>query len=239
VPGPIPVFYAMRLLEPRTNSRRWPPLLVAGLTGGIASGKSTVARRFEDLGALILDADEEGRAVVRPGEPALAEIVAAFGPSYLLPDGSLDRRALGDRIFASRPDREMLNRITHPRIGERICSKLRKLASEAAAPQVVVLEAAVLIEAGWAGAVDKIIVVAAQHSTQVARLMAGSRLSHAQAEARVLAQLPLQARLRHADYRIDGEAPISETLDQVSAVWDDLSRLARTQSGCLPTRRKR
>lgn len=211
----------------RTPSK-WPPLLVIGLTGGIASGKSTVARMFADLGAAVLNADDEGRAVAEPGEAALAEIVAAFGREYLLPDGRLDRRALGDRIFHARRDREILNRITHPRIGERLCHKLRKLARDTPSPPLVVVEAAVLIEAGWGPLVDKIIVVTAQHSTQVARLMAGFGMTALQAEARVHAQLPLRKRLRYADYRVRGDAPLSETHAQVSALWKDLLRELRT-----------
>jgi len=231
--APVPRCFSWvpRLPAPQTISLKWPPLVVAGLTGGIASGKTTVSRMFADLGAVILNADAEGHAVVEPGEPALAEIVAAFGPGFVLPDGRLNRRALGDRVFGSPADLKTLNRLTHPRIKERLCSKLRKLARESAPATVVVVEAAILIEAGWTDAVDKIVVVAAQPSTQVARLMAGLRLTPSQAEARVQAQLPLRQRLRHADYRIDGEAALPETREQVSAVWDDLLRLARRQAG--------
>ncbi len=215
----------------RPYTPRWPPLLVAGLTGGIASGKTTVAGMFRALGAHVIHADDEGREVVTPGEPALAEVTAAFGAEYLLADGSLDRRRLGDRVFSRPAELRRLNRITHPRIRERVCKKLRKLAVETTCPTVVILEAAILIEAGWADEVDRIIVVAAQPSTQVARLMAGSKLSRAQAEARVRSQLPLQTRLRHADFRIDGEVPLTETVDQVSAVWAALTGLAQAPAG--------
>jgi dephospho-CoA kinase len=214
-----------------TNPGLWPPLVVAGLTGGIASGKTTVARMLAGLGATVLNADEEGRAVVEPGEPALAEITAAFGVEHLLPDGRLDRKATAERIFSSRRDREILNRITHPRIGERLRATLRQLAARPPRARVVVVEAAVLIEAGWESVVDRIIVVRAQHSTQIARLMAGQGLSREQAEARVRSQLPLGRRLRHANYVIDGEAPLSETHSQVRAVWDDLRRFAVEQAG--------
>lgn len=208
----------------RTNGRLWPPLTVVGLTGGIASGKSTIAGMFRELGAVVLNADDEGRAAAEPGEPALAEIIAAFGPEYLQADGRLNRRALAERIFASRADRLRLNRITHPRISERLSKKLELLANEPPPPPVVVLEAALLLEAGWASLVDKIIVVVTQPSVQAARLMAGSQISAAQAEARIHAQIPLRERLRHADYRVRGDVPLSVTHGEVSAVWAELAR---------------
>lgn len=206
--------------------RHWPPLLVVGLTGGIASGKSTVARMFGELGAVILNADAEGYDAVAPGAPALAEIVAHFGSGYLRPDGTLDRRALGERIFTSAPDRAALNRITHPRIAAQLSSKLDKLSRGRSGSRIVVLEAAILVEAGWDALVDKIIVVVTQPATQVSRLMTVLGLSASQAEARLHAQLPLHERLRHADYRVDGEAPLSQTRAQVHDIWTDLQRLS-------------
>jgi dephospho-CoA kinase len=221
---------------PDASCLKWPPLVVAGLTGGIASGKTTVAGFFRDLGATVMNADDEGRAVVEPGEPALAEIVARFGPEYLKADGSLDRRALGDRIFGGREDRLALNRITHGRIGERLRGQLRALAKRPPNPPVVVIEAAVLIEAGWQTAVDRTIVVVAQHSVQVARLIAGPRLTAAQAEARVRSQLPLRARLRHAHYRVSGEAPLEETKSRVAEIWRELQSLTERGAGKRPIR---
>lgn len=208
----------------RTPSRRWPHLLVVGLTGGIRSGKSTIARMFQELGATVISADQEGRAVVEPGRPALAEIVAAFGPAYLLPDGTLNRAALGDLVFSCRAALETLNRITHPRIERRLRARLAELARNPPRPPIVVLEAAILVEAGWHPLVDRTVVVATQHCTQLARLLHGSGLSRAQAEARIHAQLPLNERLRYADYRVSGEAPLSETRQQVEAIWQDLLR---------------
>jgi dephospho-CoA kinase len=221
----------MRKRKPRNREARWPPLVVVGLTGGIASGKSTVAGMFGALGARVLDADQVGRDVVVPGRPALAELVAAFGSAVLLPDGQLDRRAVADRVFGSAAELSRLNRITHPRIGWELNKKLLVLATEKPDPPVVVLEAAVLVEAGWYHLVDRIVVVVAQHSTQVARLMAVNGLDAAQAEARVRAQLPLRARLRFADHWVDGESSLSETQQQVALIWEDLVRRSRTPYG--------
>ena len=207
-----------------TRTLLWPPLTVVGLTGGLASGKTTVAGLFAELGAVLLNADDEGRALMEPGEPALAETVAFFGPGYLLPDGQLDRRALGARVFSSAGDLRVLNRITHPRIARRLRSKLLTISRTAKEGTVVVLEAALLIEAGWAPLVDKILVVSTQQTTQVARLIARSTLSHSQAQARVSAQMPLRQKLRHADYRVNGEAPLPETREQVAAIWRQLGR---------------
>jgi dephospho-CoA kinase len=214
----------------RTDTRTWPPLVVAGLTGGIASGKTTISRMFASLGAVVLNADDEGRAAVAPGEPALAELIAAFGPGYLLETGQLDRRALGERVFESAGDRAALDRITHPRIDRQLSEKLGRLAARPPASRVVIVEAAILIEAGWAPLVDKIIVVATQHSVQVARLMCGPGLTVSQAEGRIHSQLPLEERLRHADYRVSGEAPLSETRDQVHVIWEHLRRLAAVRA---------
>jgi dephospho-CoA kinase len=194
-----------------------------GLTGGIASGKTTVAGMFAKLGAVILNADDEGRAVMEPGEPALAETVAYFGRGCLRADGALDRPALSDRVFNNATERRILNRITHPRIARRLRGKLLEISSRAKENRVVVVEAALLLEAGWAPLVDKIAVIATQQSTQVARLMSRSGLSLPQAHARVTAQMPLRQKLRHADYRLDGEAPLAATREQVAAIWRDLS----------------
>ena len=200
----------------------WPPLTVVGLTGGIASGKTTVAGMFAELGALILNADDEGRAVMEPGEPALAEAIACFGRGCLRGDGRLDRQALGDRVFSNAAERRILNRITHPRIARRLRGKLLEISSRAKENTVVVVEAALLLEADWAKLVDKIVVIATQQSTQVARLMSRSKLSLPQAQARVTAQMPLRQKLRYADYRLDGETPPAVTRQQVAAVWHEL-----------------
>lgn len=217
----------------RTADLKWPPLLVIGLTGGIASGKSTVSGMFADLGATVINADDAGREVVAPGEPALAELVAAFGPEYLTEEGGLDRKALGSRVFGDRRALAVLNRITHARIGRRLSDQLGDLARRAPALPIVVVEAAVLIEGGWAPLVDRILVVVTQPSVQVARLIDGFGFTAAQADARVHAQLPLRSRLRFADYQVGGEGPLDFTRAQAAAIWDELVHELRQRSGRL------
>jgi dephospho-CoA kinase len=208
------------------DSLRWRPLVVAGLTGGIASGKSTFARALASEGAVVISADDLGREVVAPGEPALAEIVAHFGRSYLLADGTLDRRALAERVFGCAADLAALNRITHPRIRRRLEGRVREAQRRPPASRVVVVEAAILIEAGWQTAVDRVIVVTVQPSTQVRRLTAGFGLTEEAARARLAAQLSDAGRLRHADFRVDGEGSPVETAEQAAALMSALRRLA-------------
>jgi len=214
------------LLPPQLDKRKWPPLVVVGLTGGIASGKSTVSRIFAEAGATILDADQAGHQALGPGEPGLAEVIAAFGADHLQGDGALDRRRLGNHVFASPAARATLNRIAHPRIAGILRRKLYDLSGTPPNPPLVFIEAAVLVEAGWAALVDRIIVVTAQHSTQVARLIADRGFSPAQAEARIHSQLPFATRLRYADFRVDGEAPLAETRRQAADIWSALLQLA-------------
>ena len=213
-----------------TSPLKWPPLLVVGLTGGIASGKSTVARMFGELGATVLNADDEGREVVEPGEPALAELRAAFGPEYLTAEGRLNRKALGARVFGDPDALQTLNRITHPRIAARLRARLADLAQASRRGRlpvshdvsIVVIEAAVLIEAGWNLLVDKIVVTQTQHSTQLSRLMAGPGFTAEEAEARVRSQIPLSTRLRYADFVVNGELTLPETREQVALLWTEL-----------------
>ncbi len=203
--------------------RNWPPLLVVGLTGGIASGKTTVAGMFRDLGATVLNADHLGKEIVNPGEPALAELVLAFGTDFLKSNGQLDRRALGQRVFSSRRDLQKLNRVTHPRIAHLLARQLTTLARTPPTPAIVVVEAAVLIEAGWAPLVDRIIVVTVQQTEQAARLIAGSGLTADQAWSRIRSQLPVRERLRYADHRISNSGSLNDTALQVAGVWQQLT----------------
>jgi dephospho-CoA kinase len=198
---------------------------VVGLTGGIASGKSTVARMFAELGATVIYADEVARQVVAPGSPSLAAIREAFGPDVFLPDGTLDRAALGEQVFADPEARRRLEAITHPPILERIRQRLAESRQQAAAgqPQVVILEHPLLIEAGHTDLIEGIILVVAQQSTQVARLKSEKCLTEEQAWARVRSQLPVEAKLPHARWVIVGEASLPEVRRSVERIWDELA----------------
>lgn len=170
------------------------PRLRIGLTGGIASGKTTVANRFRTLGVPVVDADAVARSVVLPGEPALAEIVRRFGPDLVAAGGSLDRRKLRDIVFADRESRVDLEAILHPRIRER----MEQLAAQALGPYLV-MEIPLLIEGGATDRVDRILVVDVDESLQIERLMARDGGSTEQARAILASQAGRDARLARAD----------------------------------------
>jgi dephospho-CoA kinase len=194
-----------------------------GLTGGIATGKSTVSRRLGERGLPIIDADHLAREVVAPGQPALAEIAQRF-PGVVSADGVLDRKGLGARIFADPSERAALNAITHPRIQQAVLERSVALA-EAGTP-VAVYDAPLLIENRLHEGLDGVILVVAPPDVQRARLMARDGSSAADAEARIAAQLPLAEKRQHATWLIDNGGSLEATLAQVDALADTLTRLA-------------
>lgn len=191
-----------------------------GLTGGIASGKSTAARTLAELGARIVDADAVAREIVAPGQPALAEIVRAFGREMLLPDGTLDRKRLGAIIFADADKRRALNAITHPRIAAETQARLAKL-REAGEP-VAIYEAALLVENGVHKALDGLIVVKCDEATQLARLMSRDGYSEADARARVAAQAPVADKIAAATWVVDTSGPLTDTKKQLARIWEEI-----------------
>ena len=192
------------------------------MTGGIAAGKSTVARMLGECGARVLDADQAARAVVRPGEPALAEIVRHFGDRMLLGSGELDRARLAEHVFGSETERQVLNAITHGRIARRLREAIAAAENAALEPLVIVVEAAVLREAGWDRLVDEIVIVSAKQFQRVARLMQRYGLDHARALARVRAQKPIAVRSDLCARRIDASVSLEKTRAQVRALWPSL-----------------
>ena len=196
-----------------------------GLTGGIATGKSTVSRRLAERGLPVIDADQLAREVVAPGQPALAEIAQRF-PGVVSADGVLDRKALGARIFADPSERAALNAITHPRIQQAVVERSIALA-EAGAP-VAVYDAPLLIENRLHEDLDGVILVVAPPEVQRARLMARDGSGAPDAEARIAAQLPLTEKRRHATWLIDNGGSLEATLAQVDALADTLTRLANS-----------
>jgi dephospho-CoA kinase len=201
---------------------------VIGLTGGIASGKSTVARMFEALGAVVLYADEIAREVMAPGSPVLEAVREAFGPSVFHADGSLNRAALGDRVFSNPEERRRLETITHPPIRARIRQRLAEAGQPVPAgpPRVVILEHPLLIETSQTDLVEGIILVAAQQSTQVARLTNVKRLTEEQAWARVRSQGTVEQKQPFARWVIDGEAPLDRVRRCVEKIWNELTTAA-------------
>ncbi len=194
---------------------------IIGLTGGIASGKSTVASMLRALGADIVDADLVAREVVAPGSPALAELQAHFGDDIIGADGSLDRKALGARVFGDDDARQALNRITHPRIAQASQQKIAALAAGGADP--IIYEAALIVENRLYPAMQGLIVVSVPEPMQIERLMARDDIDRAAAEARVRAQLALADKVAVASHVIDNSRSHADTEAQVEALWRELS----------------
>ena len=192
-----------------------------GLTGGIASGKSTVARLFAELGAAIIDTDVIAREVVAPGQPALEEIAAAFGEAVLQPDGSLDRGALRARIFASEHDRKALEAITHPRIR---AETLRQADTAGGPYQLIVVP--LLVESPLRGSVDRVLVVDCPEQLQVERLAARDGESEDSARRILAAQSSRSERLAIADDVISNDGGLENLREQVAALHEIYRSLA-------------
>ncbi|MFF2495258.1 dephospho-CoA kinase [Agromyces sp. NPDC058064] len=196
-------------------------MYLIGLTGGIASGKSTVARRLYEHGAVHLDADELARRVVEPGTPGLAAIVAEFGDGVLRADGSLDRVKLGELVFADDAARARLNAIVHPAVRE-LSGRLIAKAEAENPDAVVVYDVPLLVEASVDHPFDLIVVTNAPRKTQVKRLVEERGLDFNQAQARVDAQVDNTRRLEIADVVIDTDGTLAHTMSQTDALWADI-----------------
>ncbi len=200
-------------------------MILVGLTGGVATGKSTVARMFKRCGAIVIDADQLARDVVEPGKPAWRAIVRAFGKNVLRPDRSLDRKALGGIVFGSRAKLCRLERIIHPRVAREQQRLVRRIAKRK--PRAVVIyEVPLLFEAGVDERVDKIIVVTVDRNTQIARLKKRNGLSRAEAIRRISSQMPLAKKILRADHLLNGTLPRPPLRKQVGQIFRSLRRLA-------------
>jgi dephospho-CoA kinase len=206
---------------------------VFGLTGGIASGKSTVARRFASRGLPVIDADLLARRAVEPGTPALAAILEAFGPTIVDAAGHLDRKRLGAVVFADAADRLRLNAIIHPRVRDLFAESVREL-DERGEP-LACYEVPLLFEVGLEDTLRPVVVVSAPESTQLSRLMARDGRDEASARERLAAQLPLGEKVTRADYVIDNGGTLAETYAQADRVLDAVARSA----GVSPERYRR
>lgn len=202
---------------------------VVGLTGGIAAGKSTVARAFASLGIPVVDADKLARDAVAPGSEGLSEIVTTFGPGILLSDGSLDRKALGARVFADSSLRARLNAITHPRIAQLGAQQIADHGRNGAS--YVIYEAALIVENNLQRAMQALVVVSVDPVVQLARLQERDGLTQAEAEARIAAQMPLEKKLEVADFVIDNSGELEDLRERVREVHAQLTaRLGRGAS---------
>ncbi|GAA3650286.1 dephospho-CoA kinase [Microbacterium marinilacus] len=194
---------------------------LVALTGGIASGKSTVARRLAEHGAVVVDADALVRELQRPGEPVLSAIAAEFGEGVLTPDGALDRPALGALVFGDRERLAALNDIVHPAVKEESQRRFRA-ALDADPDAVVVYDVPLLAEARGTGEWDRVVVAHAPADVRVARMVEHRGMSEAEARSRVANQASDDERLRLADVVIDTSGAIEDTLAQADALWRSL-----------------
>jgi dephospho-CoA kinase len=190
---------------------------MVGLSGGIGAGKSVVAERLAELGAVVIDADRLAREVVRPGTDGLAEVVAAFGTGVLGPDGALDRPALGRLVFADDEARRRLEGIIHPRVRARTA----ELVAAAPPDAVVVNDVPLLVEAGLAAGFEIVIMVIADEETRVRRLVATRGMTEAEARSRIRAQATDDQRCEVADVVIENDGTVAELRDKVDAVWQE------------------
>ena len=197
--------------------------LVLGLTGTIASGKSSVAAMFADLGATVVSADQLAREVVAPGSATLQALVEAFGPSLVDAAGILDREALAQRVFDDPQARARLNAITHPAIAR--LAEARLLELRARKVPLVIYEAPLLFEAGAAQRVDLVLTVMLDPAVQRQRLAGRDRLTPAQMQARIDAQWPQAEKVARADFVIDNSGSFAETRRQVAALYQYLLSL--------------
>jgi len=193
---------------------------VIGLTGGIGSGKSTVSRFLAELGAVIIDADKVGHEALKPDTELWREVVAAFGRQILTPSGDIDREKLGEIVFSNPDSLLRLNRIVHPRLYEVVKAQLEECRRQGI--EAVVLEAPLLIEAGWASLVDKIWVTVASEATVLRRLQERTGLSEPESLSRIRSQLSFVERVRYADVTIDTDCDPDELRARVGKLWQKL-----------------
>jgi dephospho-CoA kinase len=193
-------------------------VLLVGLTGGIGSGKSEVARRLAERGAVIVDSDRIAHEVVVPGSPGLDAVVGAFGAQMLRPDGQLDRDRLGAVVFQDEAARARLNAIVHPLVGART-AELISAAAASDPDAIVVNDVPLLVEAGIADRYEVVVVVACDPAVQLDRLVRLRGMSETDARARISAQAPLEAKLAVADVVIRNDGGLDQLDREVEQAW--------------------
>ncbi|MGQ9631947.1 MAG: dephospho-CoA kinase [bacterium] len=199
-------------------------MVVVGLTGGVASGKSTVSNLFRELGVRVVDADVIAREVVKPRRRAWREIVKHFGKEILQEDGTIDRRKLGRIVFSDKRKLQILNDIVHPEVYRRMWKAVE--VARRNRERLVILDVPLLFESPSPYKFDKIIVVYSDEKSQLDRLTQRSKLSREEALSRIRAQMPLDEKLARADYVVDNCGTLEETAQQVRRIWQALIREA-------------
>ena len=195
-------------------------MLTIGITGGIGSGKSTVARILADLGAPVIDADKVGHTIYEPAGPAYQELVNAFGQDILAPDGSIDRKKLGAIVFSDSAALKKLNAIVHPKMFERMRAMTAAM-RKGGERRPIVIEAAVLIEANWIALCNEVWLVTASRERVVERVARDRGMKPEQTAARIKAQLSDAERRRHATLVIENDGTIDELKGRIAALWTD------------------
>ena len=197
--------------------------MIIGLTGGIVSGKSTVALMFKDLGAKIVDADKLGHSVILPHEPAWEKIVKIFGKDVLQNDLTIDREKLGKIVFANQSLLKKLNDITHPEITKIIKKEIDSLKNKTYnQKKILIIDAALIYEAKIDRLMEKIIVVYIDEDEQIKRLIERNNLSKDEALQRIKSQMPMKEKVKMADYVIDNSNSLDKTKKQVEKIWKNL-----------------
>jgi dephospho-CoA kinase len=196
--------------------------VLLGITGGLATGKSLVTRLLRAKGAVTFSADEAARAILTPGGPVLHAIAQAFGPEMIRADGTLDRERLGQRIFADPQDRARLEQITHPPILRLLHAQIEGAQADLPAETVIAVEVPLLFEKHLENWFERIAVVAASESVQVARLRARSGLAAAEARRRLAAQWPMADKIARADHVIANDGSLQDVAEAVDALWKRL-----------------
>jgi dephospho-CoA kinase len=197
-------------------------MIVIGLTGGMASGKTSVARMLAKLGAHVIDADVIAKKLVAPGQPALRLLADIFGPGIIQPDGKLNRGALAAIVFNDHEKLEKLNAVLHPLVIQKTMDKLR-IFKETQPDSVIIIDAPLLLEAGMTKLVDEVWVVIAGEEEQIKRAVNRKNLSREEAKKRLAAQMPLKEKLKYANKVIDNSGSISSTAGQVKTLWEKVS----------------
>lgn len=191
---------------------------IIGLTGGIASGKSTVSNYLKQLGALIIDVDQIARDIVEPGEDAWLEIRAEFGPDFIKEDRTIDRKKLAKLIFKSKEARDRLNNITHPKIISRTKEIIKNSKKNQTHP-LIVIDAPLLIEANMTGLVEEVWLVVVEYQEQIKRLMLRDKISLEEAIKRIHTQMKTKDKMKYADLVIDNNQSINDTQARIKEIW--------------------
>jgi dephospho-CoA kinase len=201
-------------------------MLCAGLTGGLASGKSFAGEQLRELGCYLIKADELGHAVLEPGGEAYAATIAAFGDEILKPDGSIDRRKLAVEVFGDPARLALLNSLVHPPVRERTLRLIEEW-GEREPRGIVIVEAAILVETGTYRNYDRLIVAVCTPEQQIQRAMHRDGLTYEEAAARLSRQLPLAEKVKVADFIIDTSGTKENTIEQTRAVYQALRSIDR------------